>query len=197
MTMVMREHIVNTSEKAPNDDYLVLWKKQERVRERERVRQSRSLIEQYKNADRNEKEKIEQQSLAIVQESKEAKREHRLSAEHEKNKTVRTNTRLLRYSLLPGEFEAMQEWKPGCHNCGQMDTDRSRLKWNIDHDHNCCPHGRSCGKCVRGLLCSKCNINEISGIDLAVASGRLAPDCHSYLRDNWTHHREEWMLSNA
>lgn len=27
----------------------------------------------------------------------------------------------------------------------------------VDHDHNCCPTIRPCGKCVRGLLCRKCN----------------------------------------
>ena len=28
----------------------------------------------------------------------------------------------------------------------------------VDHDHTCCPAGRSCGSCVRGILCRKCNV---------------------------------------
>ena len=27
----------------------------------------------------------------------------------------------------------------------------------IDHNHNCCQSEKSCGKCIRGLLCRNCN----------------------------------------
>lgn len=41
--------------------------------------------------------------------------------------------------------------KNGCQVCGSY----SRL--TLDHDHSCCPEGKSCDKCVRGILCHKCN----------------------------------------
>ena len=28
---------------------------------------------------------------------------------------------------------------------------------HIDHDHNCCPGAKSCGKCIRGILVGKIN----------------------------------------
>lgn len=45
-----------------------------------------------------------------------------------------------------------------CAACGTLDPAlRGRDKWCLDHAHSCCPGPRSCGKCIRGILCDACN----------------------------------------
>lgn len=46
----------------------------------------------------------------------------------------------------------------GCAICGVLPPADRPLSFAVDHDHACCPErGRSCGRCVRGVLCGPCN----------------------------------------
>ena len=59
--------------------------------------------------------------------------------------------------------------KNGCMVCGSFD------RLTLDHDHSCCPTGKSCRNCVRGILCHKCNtaaglLNDNPDIMLSLAT---------------------------
>jgi hypothetical protein len=70
-----------------------------------------------------------------------------------------------------------------CAICERPPDKAKRVKrLVVDHDHACCPGGKSCGKCVRGLLCEWCN--RILGLALD-DPGRLAAAIR-YLRDAGT-----------
>lgn len=64
-----------------------------------------------------------------------------------------------RYTLAPEKVIALLS-SASCSNPGCPETENLHL----DHDHGCCPAGnfpgtsvKSCGECVRGLLCRGCN----------------------------------------
>lgn len=58
----------------------------------------------------------------------------------------------IRYGLTVEEYQALGN---ECRICGDEVAGKGR---HVDHDHKCCPEiGRSCGKCVRGILCHNCN----------------------------------------
>jgi hypothetical protein len=59
-----------------------------------------------------------------------------------------------RFGITLDEYNDMLEAAAGsCQACGE----RSEETLHVDHDHNCCPGKRSCGGCIRGLLCGRCN----------------------------------------
>lgn len=71
--------------------------------------------------------------------------------------------RLARYGMTESQYAEMFERQGGlCRICrrpedGLNSTGKPRLL-AIDHNHSCCPEtSRSCGKCIRGLICGRCN----------------------------------------
>ena len=69
--------------------------------------------------------------------------------------------KLRRYNLTQERFDQLlADQGNACGICRNRFKDGQRIC--IDHDHNCCPvePGKEtgcCGKCVRGLLCVRCN----------------------------------------
>lgn len=62
--------------------------------------------------------------------------------------------RLRTFGLSPEAFERMKESQENkCAVCNKI-FERTP---HVDHDHSCCFGKRSCGKCIRGLLCHHCN----------------------------------------
>lgn len=64
-----------------------------------------------------------------------------------------------RYNITPEQYdELLLAQGGGCAICKTKDPQgKSKEFFSVDHDHTCCPGTRSCGKCVRGLLCVRCN----------------------------------------
>lgn len=50
----------------------------------------------------------------------------------------------------------LEKQKSKCAACGS-DEAGGQGSFHVDHDHKCCPSEKSCGKCVRALLCMRCN----------------------------------------
>jgi hypothetical protein len=62
-----------------------------------------------------------------------------------------------RYGITPEQYNEMFLAQDG--RCAGCQKHQSELKRSlcVDHDHSCCPGERSCGQCIRGLLCVTCN----------------------------------------
>lgn len=51
---------------------------------------------------------------------------------------------------------------------------------SIDHDHSCCDGNKSCGKCIRGVICRKCN----AGLGNAKDSIEILQTMVKYLQEH-------------
>jgi hypothetical protein len=84
------------------------------------------------------------------------------------------------YNLTPEQYEALFTAQNGC--CAICGVNRMLLQNNlsVDHDHSCCSGDKSCGKCIRGLLCMRCN----SAIGLLQDNANIIRKAAQYIEDN-------------
>lgn len=70
-----------------------------------------------------------------------------------------------RYRITVAERESIvEEQNNRCAICQSRFGTEFHNRPCIDHDHSCCPSDKTCGKCVRGALCDRCN-NGIARFD--------------------------------
>lgn len=61
-----------------------------------------------------------------------------------------------RYGITREQYQEKLEQQDGhCAICPATPEEVGTLC--VDHDHSCCPGPKTCGKCLRGLLCPRCN----------------------------------------
>jgi hypothetical protein len=83
-----------------------------------------------------------------------------------------------------GKFHTTETWYEAklaeqdghCALCSrEREENGNRLA--IDHDHGCCPKSGSCGKCLRGILCRRCNL-RLGNLDEFLSLGMILGDIH-------------------
>lgn len=88
-----------------------------------------------------------------------------IKCERDREKTPKWNTdkakntsMLYRYGITQEDYESMlADQNYGCFICGITEENLGK-RLSVDHDRNCCPGDKSCGSCVRGLLCNDHNL---------------------------------------
>lgn len=83
---------------------------------------------------------------------------HRRADDPDRHRTLSKRHQLqYQYKMTLEEYEAMLVAQDGhCATC-PITPEQNGRALDVDHDHDCCPGKRSCGRCVRGLLCMECN----------------------------------------
>lgn len=82
-----------------------------------------------------------------------------------------------KHGITPEQYDVMLADQGGrCAICGTTEPGKGS-RFAIDHDHSCCPGSFSCGSCVRGLLCNRCNM----GIGLLQDNPKIIASALQYI----------------
>ena len=85
-------------------------------------------------------------------------RDHPHRESPESRKKSNRKYRISSYGLTQELFDLLLEAQQNaCGMCHEPFEEQQLI--HVDHDHACCQgKNRSCGRCIRGLLCHTCNI---------------------------------------
>jgi hypothetical protein len=105
-------------------------------------------------------------------------------AYHQANRGVyaernRTTAHGITRTIRDWMYESQDRACAGCH------TPMPDEKLEVDHDHACCPGKRSCGRCVRGLLCHPCNKRDVLAAPGSTRKELRQKEIESHLRWFW------------
>ena len=144
-----------------------------------------------------EKHKVERRAYGRKQSKAYREKNRELVLAKKKDQWLKLN-----FNRTPEWYEETLASQGGhCALCPAIPEGR---RFQVDHDHKCCPtdkksNRRTCGKCVRGLLCEGCN-TELGSLE------RLMKDfpferrdqAEVHLRNNvspdsWTHRALQYL----
>lgn len=88
--------------------------------------------------------------------------EHHQATPAERRRELALARRLKRFNLTVDQYGRLNRRFDGCcWRCKKPEIAKGPggivQRLSVDHDHGCCPADRSCGRCIRGLLCVSCN----------------------------------------
>jgi hypothetical protein len=85
-----------------------------------------------------------------------ARRRQRYASDPEYRAEIKRRNRIFLYGVDQEWVLAKVAEQGGCAVCGTNTP--GGWDWHVDHDHACCPTEKTCGNCLRGVLCGNCNL---------------------------------------
>jgi len=121
-------------------------------------RENREAITRYREANRDANReyaaRYRDKNREAISQRRAVLRREKIAREGPERERVR-NRRVAHGPDYAQVFALMWDEQGGrCYLC---DEEMDRTRAEFDHDHSCCPSGRSCGACRRGLACTRCN----------------------------------------
>lgn len=101
------------------------------------------------------REKDREYSARYSRKDPERRRASAVAYQRRNKEAVSEAARRYKYGLSSAEIAALIQTQGGaCALCRLPLGDA----FHVDHDHACCPDSKTCGECIRGVLCRRCNI---------------------------------------